>query len=87
MGRAATRDITDAVVARTAADLHADVVTGDRADIHRLLRPPTPPATSSTSEFTRRCRASARLRDIPSARLNPAQTGEWPRRAAVNARI
>jgi hypothetical protein len=38
MGRAATRDVIDAVVAQTAADLHADVVTGDRADIHRLLQ-------------------------------------------------
>ncbi len=37
LGSAATRDIVDAVVARTAADLHADVVTGDRDDIHRLL--------------------------------------------------
>jgi predicted nucleic acid-binding protein len=38
MGRAATRDIVDAVVARTAADLNADVVTGDRADIRRLFQ-------------------------------------------------
>jgi predicted nucleic acid-binding protein len=38
MGRAATRDITDAVVARTAADLNADVITGDHADIHHLLQ-------------------------------------------------
>jgi predicted nucleic acid-binding protein len=38
MGRAATRDVVDAVVAQTAADLHADVVTGDRADIRRLLQ-------------------------------------------------
>ena len=37
MGRAATRDVVDAVLAQTAADLHADVVTGDRADIRRLL--------------------------------------------------
>jgi len=37
MGRAATHDIVDAVVAQTAADLRADVVTGDRADIRRLL--------------------------------------------------
>ena len=44
MGRAATRDITDAVVARTAADLHADVITGDHADIHHLLQ--TASATS-----------------------------------------
>ena len=38
MGRAATRDVVDAVVARTAADLHADVVTGDTADISHLLQ-------------------------------------------------
>ena len=38
MGRAATRDVVDAVVAQTAADLHADVVTGDRADIRGLLQ-------------------------------------------------
>lgn len=38
MGRAATRDVVDAVVARTAADLHADVVTSDHADIRRLLQ-------------------------------------------------
>jgi len=38
MGRAATRDIVDAVVARTAADLHADIVTGDHADIRHLLQ-------------------------------------------------
>ena len=38
MGRAATRDIVDAVVALTAADLHADVVTSDHADIRRLLQ-------------------------------------------------
>ena len=29
--------LTDAVVAETAARLHADVVTGDRTDIARLL--------------------------------------------------
>ncbi len=39
MGRAAARDVVDAVVAQTAADMHADVVTGDRADIRRLLQP------------------------------------------------
>ena len=44
MGRAATRDVVDAVVAQTAADLRADVVTGDHADIHRLLQ--TADATS-----------------------------------------
>src|SRR5271165_6250501 len=38
MGRAATRDVVDAVVAQTAAALRADVVTGDRADIGRLLQ-------------------------------------------------
>lgn len=35
--RAGSRDVVDAVVAQTAADLHADVVTGDRADLSRLL--------------------------------------------------
>jgi hypothetical protein len=38
MGRAATRDVVDAIVAQTAADRRADVVTGDRADICRLLQ-------------------------------------------------
>jgi predicted nucleic acid-binding protein len=38
MGRAATSDVVGAVVARTAADLHADVLTGDRADISRLIQ-------------------------------------------------
>jgi predicted nucleic acid-binding protein len=37
MGRAGTSDVVDAVVAETAARLRADVVTGDRADIARLL--------------------------------------------------
>ena len=37
LGRAGLRDIVDAVVAATAAGLRADVVTGDRADIRRLL--------------------------------------------------
>jgi predicted nucleic acid-binding protein len=37
MGRAGARDVVDAVVAATAAGLRADVVTGDRADIQRLL--------------------------------------------------
>jgi predicted nucleic acid-binding protein len=46
MGRAATRDVVDAVVACTAADLHADVVTGDRADIRRLLQ-----AADATSQI------------------------------------
>lgn len=34
---AGSRDVVDAVVAGTAAELRADVVTGDRADIRRLL--------------------------------------------------
>jgi predicted nucleic acid-binding protein len=38
MGRAATRDVVDAVVAVTAADLHADVITGDHEGIRRLLQ-------------------------------------------------
>jgi predicted nucleic acid-binding protein len=33
-----TSDIVDATVAQTAAELRADVVTADRADIRRLLR-------------------------------------------------
>lgn len=37
LGRAGSRDVVDAVVADTAAELRADVVTGDRADIRRLL--------------------------------------------------
>src|SRR5882757_7176018 len=37
LGRAGTRDVVDAVVAHTAAQLEADVVTGDPADIGRLL--------------------------------------------------
>jgi hypothetical protein len=37
LGRAGSSDVVDAVVADTAARLHADVVTGDRADIARLL--------------------------------------------------
>ncbi len=37
MGRAGTADIAGAVVAHTAAALRADVVTGDHADIARLL--------------------------------------------------
>jgi predicted nucleic acid-binding protein len=37
MGRAGTSDVVDAVVAQTAAGLRADVVTGGRADIRRLL--------------------------------------------------
>jgi predicted nucleic acid-binding protein len=37
LGRAGTTDVVDAVVAQTAAGLRADVATGDRADIRRLL--------------------------------------------------
>ena len=37
LGRAGSADVVDAVVADTAASLRADVVTGDRADIRRLL--------------------------------------------------
>ena len=37
LGRAGSADVVDAAVAQTAADLRADVVTGDRADISKLL--------------------------------------------------
>jgi predicted nucleic acid-binding protein len=37
LGRAGSSDVVDAVVADTAAKLGADVVTGDPADIGRLL--------------------------------------------------
>ena len=37
LGRTGTSDVVDAVVAHTAARLHADVVTSDHADIARLL--------------------------------------------------
>ena len=37
LGRAGSADVVDAVVADTAASLRADVVTGDRTDIRRLL--------------------------------------------------
>jgi hypothetical protein len=37
LGRAGASDVVDAVVADTAARLHADVVTGDHNDIARLL--------------------------------------------------
>jgi hypothetical protein len=37
LGRAGSHDVVDAVVADTAAELRADVVTGDRAGIRRLL--------------------------------------------------
>ena len=46
MGRAATWDVVDAVVAQTADDLHADVVTGDHGDVHRLLQ-----AAGATSQI------------------------------------
>jgi len=46
MGRAATRDVVDAAVAQTAANLRADVVTGNRADIRRLLQ-----AAGATSQI------------------------------------
>ena len=38
LGRAGASDVVDAVVAQTATELKADVVTGDRADIRRLLQ-------------------------------------------------
>jgi PIN domain len=38
LARAGTSDVVDAVVAQTAADRRADVLTGDRADIGRLLQ-------------------------------------------------
>ena len=38
LGRACASDVVDAVVAQTATELQADVVTGDRADISRLLQ-------------------------------------------------
>lgn len=37
LGRAGARDVVDAVVAHTAAQLNAEVVTGDPDDIGRLL--------------------------------------------------
>jgi predicted nucleic acid-binding protein len=37
LGRAGSRDVVDAVVAATAAELRADVVTSDRANIRCLL--------------------------------------------------
>jgi predicted nucleic acid-binding protein len=37
LGRAGSADVVDAVVADIAANLRADVVTSDRADIRRLL--------------------------------------------------
>jgi hypothetical protein len=37
LGRAGSADVVDAAVAQLAADLRADVVTGDQADIRRLL--------------------------------------------------
>lgn len=41
-----TSDVVDATVAETAADLQADVVTADRADIRRLLQ-----AAGATSQI------------------------------------
>ena len=38
LGRAGAGDVVHAVVAQIATELQADVVTGDRADISRLLR-------------------------------------------------
>lgn len=46
LGRAGTRDVVDAVVAQTAAQLDADVVTGDPADISSLLE-----AAGATSQI------------------------------------
>ena len=37
LGRAGSADVVDAAVAQLAAELRADVVTSDRADIRRLL--------------------------------------------------
>jgi predicted nucleic acid-binding protein len=37
LGRAGSSDVVDAVVAGTAAELRAEVVTSDRVDIRRLL--------------------------------------------------
>jgi hypothetical protein len=37
LGRAGSRDVVDAAVADAAAELRADVVTGDRAHVRRLL--------------------------------------------------
>jgi hypothetical protein len=37
LGLVGSRDVVDAVVADTAAELRADVVTGGRVDIRRLL--------------------------------------------------
>ena len=38
LGRSGTSDVVDAVVAQTAAERRADVLTGDRGDIARLLQ-------------------------------------------------
>jgi hypothetical protein len=38
LGRARSADVVDAVVVQVAAGLRADVVTGDRADITRLVQ-------------------------------------------------
>jgi predicted nucleic acid-binding protein len=37
LGRAGSADVVDAAIAQLAAELRADVVTGDQADIRRLL--------------------------------------------------
>ena len=37
LGRAGSSDVVDAVVVQTATELRADVVTGDHADIGRLI--------------------------------------------------
>ena len=37
LGRAASADVVDAAVAQLAAERRADIVTGDQADIRRLL--------------------------------------------------
>jgi len=37
LGRVSSADVVDAAVAQLAAELRADVVTGDQADIRRLL--------------------------------------------------
>jgi PIN domain len=37
LGRVGSSDVVDAAVAQTAAELRADVVTGDRGDMSRLI--------------------------------------------------
>ncbi len=46
LGRAGSGDMVDAVVAQVAAGLQADVVTGDRGDIGRLIE-----AAGATSQI------------------------------------